>query len=723
MAAGDMASISLLEGCRQMVRRKLQIVEHFPQVSYERLTKEELPDLSRRAPKSKRLSELRKDGLWRPFTLRSPTLLLFLLLTIGLIATIEALNHMSTRNGALSLSYILRMPGGDWEFSKAQIFCYRYLPQVVVVLYGIAWAAVDLDVKRLEPYFQLSKPGGASASESIFLHYPFDFLALVPITAVKRRFVFAASILVCPLTAHRHWSVFTSGTALVLIFWVIAPLQSSLITIEPVVQEIHTKFLISGELMTYNSQAGYLDTSFLFSSYGVTWLGDITPPFMDRDVIAMPFASSGRPSRDDTWIAVTRVYQTHIDCTPATVIEPGESDHGAYNFTTENCSHSLNPLPDEAATRNLMYIGHGNSSDGMTQWYLRESECAAKGIFLGVWAKSRLPATRSTDIDVSGIFCHTKYSYSDADITVNRGQRITNISFIGEPKPLTAEDKIFDIDFFEHYLGAGCTMESADTRLFPNVAPTTQARYEGWGLWSPTGQVGYAIGLENKSFDDFRDLEVFGEAMNKSQKLLFNYAVYHLFKPTRGYPMRPHLNTTWINGTWIHWKDGIVVVPEIAHLLSGFLSAVAVCLAGLFFHSRNRRNNLSSDPDTLAATMSLVAQSPQLLRDFEGADNCPEISGCIKRRRYKLGPLDRGGGHRLDIVGGEDITTPDGSHKSSTKPHDGRGIRPWELSARMGAGTTIFSAGLLVLLAVLFRSSQKYSGRRLPASIFHQCSR
>ena len=60
---------------------------------------------------------------------------------------------------------------------------------MVIVLYGIGWAAVDLDVKRLEPYFQLSKPGGASASDSILLHYPFDFLALVPITAAKRRFV------------------------------------------------------------------------------------------------------------------------------------------------------------------------------------------------------------------------------------------------------------------------------------------------------------------------------------------------------------------------------------------------------------------------------------------------------------------------------------------------------------------------------------------------------
>ena len=66
------------------------------------------------------------------------------------------------------------------------VFCYQYLPQMIVVALGVGWAAVDLDVKRLEPYFQLSKPEGATARNSIFLHYPFEFIALVPINAARR---------------------------------------------------------------------------------------------------------------------------------------------------------------------------------------------------------------------------------------------------------------------------------------------------------------------------------------------------------------------------------------------------------------------------------------------------------------------------------------------------------------------------------------------------------
>ena len=435
---------------------------------------------------------------------------------------------------------------------------------------------------------------------------------------------------------------------------------------------------------------------------------------MTKEFVAVPFEPF-EPGVDyiwnvvqanESWAAVTRVYQTYIDCVPATIIESGGSNSTAYNFTTDGCSYSFDPLADLNATRNLIYIGYGNG--GLTPWNLRESECTVKNIFLGVWAKSQLPSTRSTDIDVAGIFCRTRYSYADAYITVDAThQDITEFSVIGEPKPLTAEDKIIDIDLFERYLGAGGVNYSVEsTSRFSFLAPTTQVRYEGWHLWKPTAQVGYAIGLENKTFGDFRDPRIFGDAMNKTHKLLFNYAVESLLFEAE--------EPQQINGTRIVLKDKIVVVPQVAHLLAGFLFAVAVCLAGVFFLSYNRHSNLRSDPDTLATKMSLVAQSPQLLRDFNGAGNRSDIDGCIKRRRYKL--WDGQDSHRLDIVAAPDAMPSGDSYESSTKPLDGQGIRPWVLSAGAGVGITVFSAGLLVLLAVLFWSSRKYSGRRPPRS-------
>jgi len=126
---------------------------------------------------------------WKPFTLRAPTIIASLLITVALIALIEYINKISIEEKALFFTE--RVEG----FPTSVVFCYRYLPQMIVVALGVGWAAVDLDVKRLEPYFQLSKPEGATASNSIFLHYPFDFIAFVPINAARKGCVIG----VCPL--------------------------------------------------------------------------------------------------------------------------------------------------------------------------------------------------------------------------------------------------------------------------------------------------------------------------------------------------------------------------------------------------------------------------------------------------------------------------------------------------------------------------------------------
>ena len=117
---------------------------------------------------------------WRPFTLRAPTIIASLIITVALIALVEYINKISIEEKALFFAERAE------DFPMGVVFCYRYLPQMIVVALGVGWAAVDLDVKRLEPYFQLSKPEGATASNSIFLHYPFDFIAFVPINAARK---------------------------------------------------------------------------------------------------------------------------------------------------------------------------------------------------------------------------------------------------------------------------------------------------------------------------------------------------------------------------------------------------------------------------------------------------------------------------------------------------------------------------------------------------------
>ena len=120
---------------------------------------------------------------WKPITLHPAVLSTAALLSGLLAALVGALIWLDETRGALIL------PSGPNGFSNGQLFLFRYLPTIVVVLYGMAWSWIDLDVKRTEPWFQLSQCGssGVSASDSLLLHYPVDFLPIVPYKAAKRR--------------------------------------------------------------------------------------------------------------------------------------------------------------------------------------------------------------------------------------------------------------------------------------------------------------------------------------------------------------------------------------------------------------------------------------------------------------------------------------------------------------------------------------------------------
>lgn len=120
-------------------------------------------------------------AMWKPLNLRAPFLLSVAAFTAGLIVVLDYLSRLSHRHGGLAFT--------DGSFSTSETFSYLYLPTVIAVLYSMLWSWVDLDVKRLEPYFQMSKAVGVPVRDSLYLHYPFDFVAFAPYRALRRRSV------------------------------------------------------------------------------------------------------------------------------------------------------------------------------------------------------------------------------------------------------------------------------------------------------------------------------------------------------------------------------------------------------------------------------------------------------------------------------------------------------------------------------------------------------
>jgi hypothetical protein len=157
---------------------------------------------------------------WKPLSLQTPTLLLYLALTLALIMLLESASlalpgsqtvqtddttdnststtstltfipaqtsDSSAAHSDITLQPLTKRGGGPtapgpnigwlslgddgWLSAQTSYFIGTFLPTLVASLFSILWKVLDTETKSLEPFAQLATPGGGTASETILLHY------------------------------------------------------------------------------------------------------------------------------------------------------------------------------------------------------------------------------------------------------------------------------------------------------------------------------------------------------------------------------------------------------------------------------------------------------------------------------------------------------------------------------------------------------------------------
>lgn len=117
---------------------------------------------------------------WYPPALRWGNLVFTALVCWAFIAVLQYYLHKSqTEGGVIFAADINSLP-------LRRSFAYLYLPTVIAVCFSIFIVWIDHDAKRFEPYRLMSRSNGARGDESLLLHYPFDFIPMVPFVAAKR---------------------------------------------------------------------------------------------------------------------------------------------------------------------------------------------------------------------------------------------------------------------------------------------------------------------------------------------------------------------------------------------------------------------------------------------------------------------------------------------------------------------------------------------------------
>lgn len=117
---------------------------------------------------------------WKPFSMRWPYLLMLILLSVTLAGMTEALYRSSAKTPLVSFTSPQQIKPGTY-------FVIKFLPTIAAVIYGVIWQMTDLEVRRLEAYYQLSKKGGATAAETLNVDYITNLSFLRPLHAYRLR--------------------------------------------------------------------------------------------------------------------------------------------------------------------------------------------------------------------------------------------------------------------------------------------------------------------------------------------------------------------------------------------------------------------------------------------------------------------------------------------------------------------------------------------------------
>ncbi|KAL8689126.1 MAG: hypothetical protein Q9224_004717, partial [Gallowayella concinna] len=452
----------------------------------------------------------------------------------------------------------------------------------------ILWSWIDLDTKRLEPYFQLSKPGGAALANSLELQYPFDFVAYAPLKALRRR----------------HWAVVFAGTSMMAIFWGVTPLISSVFTRSIVMQEIHGTAKTTATLMPLKGQSPAMNTDFMMTAYGIAWLGQELPGFVTNQGALEPFEIDSSQTMDflnTTWKAQTKLYGTSLDCQAAVIAnreEGGFSISNGKDCTIPPGNVNLAPKSQFGG----LYIGY--YTDQHSDYSLEGLECPSSAnahLFLALWGED---TSQSSNGSLTGLFCEPSYWIQDVNATVTvPSMNVSDVVPLGPRTSLL--DSLFNRTAFEYDIGTGAQSVSqrADisetTSIINQNANLEELDFDG----TATNMVGFALGLSRLAPVQYAEPHNLASSFEKAHKLLHALAIRQL-------TVTKTKNDGGGSGTVFGKTNAIVVVRPLAIAVEVLLGLVVALILALTFHSFKRISQLCKDPASLTDLVVMMAKSP-----------------------------------------------------------------------------------------------------------------
>ncbi|EFQ84872.1 hypothetical protein PTT_20366 [Pyrenophora teres f. teres 0-1] len=670
-----------------------------------------------------------KQSSWKPSAFHPITLIGAILIAWALIAVLQVLLVHSQNKGGI----ILAPTTDDIPFGLS--FAYLYLPTILALFFSIFWNWIDLQVKRVEPYYQLSRPDGAWGKDSLLISYPFDFLPLVPWSAFK----------------SRHWAVFWASTCVVFVTWGVVPVQSGIFTTETISRTSLASFVRSEGFMPANRQSEDITARYIQSVHGIIWLNETLPPYMTREYILAPIKPRDytmEKKTNLTWTSNTTLYSLDMKCETPTIDAKDETRFTSLNSTptivrtaTYMSSNGCAFPTDYYSSFGNETIGPNESFDNQTIYDTKEFATVYIGYYSTEWANFYLeglcPETSNHTFmalftrnkksindplqDVTRLYCTPFYYQQEVTATVDAStQSPLDIKRVGDKVPLPAEK--WNSSYFEYQMNTGRNNEqprgALPLRYWPDQLESVSVLPLSLGAQgTPLNQMaGFAVGATNHSLQELLDPEALRNAYEATYRIIFARSMAQILDQS-------FTDAKITNGSTTYMVGAVVVVPVFTYVVEGLLGFISLCSIALLIISLRREWSLRSDPATIASVMALVSDNPALLEDFAALDriNMEGFESHIKGKKFLLEYSERGNTiTEADSFDPLDTNTHGMVRTDSDDSLHPKPVRPREFRSFMVLPFVTLLLGLAIALGVLLLKSQPHGIPRSPNTILRQ---
>ncbi|KAH5582283.1 hypothetical protein HBI24_115040 [Parastagonospora nodorum] len=657
-----------------------------------------------------RLTEIYETKYWHPPALRAPVLVFTIAICWTLIAVLEYLLWKSQRDNGLIFAPVIN------DLPLGTTFVYLYFPTIVAVIFSIYWAWIDLETKRMEPYYQLSKPNGALGKDSLLLQYPFSFIPLAPIRAFR----------------DKHWPVFWASFAVVLVTWGLVPTQAGLFSVQTVTRTTNATFAVSTYSMPVGKQEASLTFKYGQSTYGIATANESLPMYTARNFTLAPFKSADHERESlqkGTQTAPTTMYTLDLECENASHKADNSTrisylSNGGCNITDLGLDGNLTVGENTSRYKSLetkqytgMYIGYHNA--GLASYYL--STLCPKSENTTFWAGFAKSKARAQDYpqDVTAIFCRARYWRQEVSATIDTMTSMPlKVVNLAERQPLDWSE--FNATYFESVLNSGRLEVNARSDAMPGV---TIPKY--WDVVARTNltlssdlmsMVGLAVGTGTRPLEEYLDWQALSKAYADAYRLLFVRAMVDVLGKGDNFS-----SSKEVAGQRQVVSEAVLLEPVFVHIVVGFLAVVSISTIALLILTFIRQRNLRTDPSTIASIMSMVADNRALLSDFADLDCCSieDVQKIIGNKRYKL-TNNECGTEILEITPSAITYSETGFVSSTGQRRDSpssiaKPVRPVEFSLWVAFPIINLFVALAILLGVLYGKAHA-NGLPLPSS-------